>query len=204
MCALYNFTSRIVLLPANDIDTDQIIPARFLKATDKKGMGDHLFADWRYDPAGAPRPDFILNRPEAREAQILLAGDNFGCGSSREHAPWALTGYGFRAVISTSFADIFYNNALKNGLLPVVVDGETHRMLVEWITEAPETEVTLSLAEQKVSLPGGTSFTFPIDPFAKNCLLRGVDELGYLLSFEEQITAYDRNIRHYPARRHAA
>jgi 3-isopropylmalate/(R)-2-methylmalate dehydratase small subunit len=184
-------TSRIVPLPVNDIDTDQIIPARFLKATDKKGMGDHLFADWRYNPDGSPKPDFVLNKPEARGAQVLLAGDNFGCGSSREHAPWALTGFGFRAVISTSFADIFRNNALKNGLLPIVVDPETHRMLFDLVEEVPAVELTVDLASQRLSFSGGSA-TFPIDAFSKTCLLNGVDELGYIMGFEKQITAFEQ------------
>ncbi|MBI4770994.1 MAG: 3-isopropylmalate dehydratase small subunit, partial [Chloroflexi bacterium] len=148
-------TSRALALPANDIDTDQIIPARFLKATDKAGMGDHLFADWRYNPDGSPRPDFVLNKPEAREAQILVAGDNFGCGSSREHAPWALTGWGFRAVISTSFADIFRNNALKNGLLPVEVDPATHADLFDLLEEVPDAQLTVDLAACTLTLPEG-------------------------------------------------
>ncbi len=184
-------TSRLVPLQINDVDTDQIIPARFLKATDKLGMGDHLFADWRYNADGSPQPDFVLNKPEHRGAQILLAGDNFGCGSSREHAPWALIGFGFRAVISTSFADIFRNNALKNGLLPIVVTSETHRELFELLEEAPRAEVTIDLASQTVTLPGGKAVSFPIDGFSKSCLLNGVDELGYLLSFEEKIAAYE-------------
>ena len=137
MAQFTKLTSRIVSLPVNDIDTDQIIPARFLKATDKKGMGDNLFADWRYNADGSPKADFVLNKPESAGCQILLAGDNFGCGSSREHAPWALTGFGFRAVISTSFADIFRSNALKNGLLPIIVDEKTHQMLFDLAEEAP-------------------------------------------------------------------
>jgi 3-isopropylmalate/(R)-2-methylmalate dehydratase small subunit len=186
-------TSRVIPFPVANIDTDQIIPARFLKATDKAGMGDHLFADWRYDAGGAPRPDFVLNRPEFAGAQILLAGDNFGCGSSREHAPWALTAYGFRAVISTSFADIFRNNALKNGLLPVCVDSDTHRTLFDMVEESPALAVTIDLQSQRLSLPGGVEASFPIDNFSKTCLLKGVDELGYLLGFVEQIAAYERN-----------
>src|SRR3970040_1341830 len=158
-------TSRLVPLPMNDVDTDQIIPARFLKATDKLGMGDHLFADWRYDADGSPKPDFVLNKPEHRGAQILLAGDNFGCGSSREHAPWALIGFGFRAVISTSFADIFRNNALKNGLLPIVVDEVMHHTLFEMLEEIPNAELTIDLASQTVALPTGQSVTFPMDGF---------------------------------------
>jgi len=183
-------TSRLVPLPVDNIDTDQIIPARYLKATDKNGMGEALFADWRYHPDGSPRPEFVLNDARYRGAQILLAGDNFGCGSSREHAPWALTGYGFRAVVSTSFADIFRNNALKNGLLPVIVDAQTHASLFALVAETPTAEVTIDLASRTLSYPGG-SVTFPIDPFNKTCLLNGVDELGYLLGFEKEIAAYE-------------
>jgi len=191
MAQFTTLTSRVVPLPVNDIDTDQIIPARFLKATDKSGMGDHLFADWRYNANGSPQSDFVLNKPEHRGAQILLAGDNFGCGSSREHAPWALAGFGFRAVISTSFADIFRNNALKNGLLPIVVDAETHRMLFEVLEEIPHAQVMVDLAAQTVTLPTGQAVPFPIDGFSKTCLLKGTDELGYLLSFEKRIAAYE-------------
>jgi 3-isopropylmalate/(R)-2-methylmalate dehydratase small subunit len=191
MAQFTTLTSRILPLPVNDIDTDQIIPARFLKATDKNGMGDNLFADWRYNADGSLKPDFALNKPEYKGAQILLAGDNFGCGSSREHAPWALTGFGFRAVISTSFADIFSNNALKNGLLPVVVDAQTHQELLDLTEEAARAEVAVDLASQTVTLPGGKTVSFPIDSFSKTCLLNGVDELGYLLSFEEKIAAYE-------------
>jgi len=191
MAQFTSLTSRAVLLPVNDIDTDQIIPARFLKATDKSSMGANLFADWRYNNDGSPKPEFILNKPESAGAQILLAGDNFGCGSSREHAPWALTGYGFRAVISTSFADIFRNNALKNGLLPIIVDEKTHQMLFELAEEAPRAELTIDLASQTLSHPGGST-TFPIDPFNKACLLNGVDELGYILGFEKEIAAFEK------------
>jgi len=187
-----SLTSRIVPLPVNDIDTDQIIPARFLKVTDKAGLGTNLFADWRYNSDGSPKPEFILNQPAQAGAAVLLAGDNFGCGSSREHAPWALTAYGFRAIISTSFADIFRNNALKNGLLPVIVDQQTHKMLFDMLEELPRAEVTIDLATQTVSLPTGHRVNFPIDPFSKNCLLRGVDELGYMMGFEQQIVAYER------------
>lgn len=190
MAQFTTLTSRFVAIPACDIDTDQIIPARFLKATDKNGMGDSLFADWRYHADGTPKPDFILNNPAAADSQILLAGDNFGCGSSREHAPWALTGYGFRAVISTSFADIFRNNALKNGLLPIVVDEETHNRLLQLADGSPRPELTVDLATQTLSYPGG-SVTFPIDPFSKACLLNGVDELGYIMTFEEEIAAFE-------------
>jgi len=191
MAQFTKLTSRAVLLPVNDIDTDQIIPARFLKATDKSSMGDNLFADWRYNDDGSPKPEFILNKPESAGAQILLAGDNFGCGSSREHAPWALTGYGFRAVISTSFADIFRNNALKNGLLPIIVDEKTHQMLFELAEEAPRAELTVDLASQTLAHPGGST-TFPIDSFNKACLLNGVDELGYILEFEKEIAAFEK------------
>ncbi len=191
MAQFTTLTSRVVLLPINDVDTDQIIPARFLKATDKLGMGDHLFADWRYNPDGSPKPEFVLNKPEVRGAQILLAGDNFGCGSSREHAPWALTGFGFRAVIATSFADIFRNNALKNGLLPIVVDAETHRTLLDVLEEVSNAELTVDLASQTVTLPTGQTVAFPMDGFSKTCLLKGTDELGYLLGFEAQIAAYE-------------
>ena len=187
-------TSRVVVLPINDIDTDQIIPARFLKTTDKNGLGAALFADWRYTPDGQPRPDFALNRPEAQGAQILLAGDNFGCGSSREHAPWALVSFGFRAVLATSFADIFRNNALKNGLLPVTLDVATHRQLLEILEEIPQAEVTIDLSSQTVTLPTGRQVVFPVDAFARNCLLRGIDELGYLLGFEPQIAAYEARL----------
>jgi 3-isopropylmalate/(R)-2-methylmalate dehydratase small subunit len=190
MAQFTTLTSRFVAIPACDIDTDQIIPARFLKATDKNGMGDSLFADWRYHADGSPKPEFILNNPEAADCQILLTGGNFGCGSSREHAPWALTGYGFRAVISTSFADIFRNNALKNGLLPIVVDEETHNHLLQLVDESPRPELSVDLATQTLSYPGG-SVTFPIDPFNKACLLNGVDELGYIMGFEKEIAAFE-------------
>ncbi len=186
-------TSRLAVLPLDNIDTDQIIPARFLKTTDKAGLGDNLFADWRYDPDGRPKPDFVLNRPEAQGCQALLVGDNFGCGSSREHAPWALLGFGFRAVISTSFADIFRNNALKNGLLPVAVDAAVHRHLLALTAADPAAQVTVDLATRTLTLPDGTTTTFPIDPFAQTCLLQGVDELGYLLQHEGQIAAYEQS-----------
>ncbi len=191
MAQFTTLTSRVAPLPINDVDTDQIIPARFLKTTDKAGLGASLFADWRYQADGSPKPDFVLNQPEYQGAQVLLMGDNFGCGSSREHAPWALVGYGFRAVISTSFADIFRSNALKNGLLPVVVDAHTHRALFEMLEEIPGAQVTVDLAAQTLTLPTGQSVPFPIDGFSKACLLKGTDELGYLLGFDAQITAYE-------------
>lgn len=185
------FNGTCVALPIENIDTDQIIPARFLKATDKQGMGDALFADWRYTPDGAPNADFPLNRPEAQNATILIGGHNFGCGSSREHAPWALQGYGFKAVISTYFADIFRNNALKVGLLPIVVDDETHHQLLSMVEEDPATPVTIDLAAQQVRLPDGQAIDFPIDGFAKYCLLNGVDQLGFLQSQEDAILSYE-------------
>lgn len=179
--------SRTVVLPIENVDTDQIIPARFLKVTTKTGLGDRLFSDWRYELSGQPKPDFVLNRPESRGAQVLVAGDNFGCGSSREHAPWALYDYGFRAVVSTSIADIFRNNALKNGLLPIVVEKAVHEKLVA----TPDSEVTVDLEAQTVRLADGTTARFPIDPFARYCLLNGVDELAFLLSQEAAIAAYE-------------
>src|SRR5690606_1591040 len=174
------FTGKAVALPINDIDTDQIIPARYLKVTDKAGLGQALFSDWRYEADGTPKPDFVLNKPEHQGATVLIGGHNFGCGSSREHAPWALMGAGFKAVISTYFADIFRNNALKNGLLPVEVDAETHQQLISLAEEDPQTEITVSLQDQLVVLPDGRKVTFPIDAFSKYCLLNGVDQMGYL------------------------
>ena len=181
------FTSKTVVLPSENVDTDQIIPARFLKVTSKIGIGKHLFADWRYDAAGTPRPDFILNRPEAAGAAVLVAGDNFGCGSSREHAPWALYDYGFRAIVSSSIADIFRSNSLKNGLLPLVVDPAIHAKLLA----NPGQNVTVSLENQTLTLADGTSTKFPIDPFARYCLMNGVDELGFLLTQDAAITAFE-------------
>ena len=182
-----SFESRLVTLPIDNIDTDQIIPARFLKTISKEGLGDQLFYDWRYDAEGRPKTDFILNTPEAKAAQILLAGDNFGCGSSREHAPWALTQYGFRAVISTSFADIFKQNSLKNSLLPIVVPRDVHTQLFE----RPTVTVRVDLASQTLTLPDGRAVEFPVDAFAKHCLLEGIDELGYILQQESAIAAFE-------------
>lgn len=187
------FSSRVVPLLKNDIDTDQIIPARFLKGTDKSGLGEQLFADWRYHPDGSPRREFVLNKPENRDAQILLVGDNFGCGSSREHAPWALTAHGFKAVISTSFADIFSSNSLKNGLLPIVVETEVHNRFVDQINRGFQLTIAVDLEAQTIVLPDGSNISFPIDGFSKACLLNGVDELGYLLSVEQQITAFEQS-----------
>lgn len=191
MAQFITLTSRLVPLAIDNVDTDQIIPARFLKATDKQGMGDALFSDWRYNPDGSPRPEFVLNDPKYQGAQILLAGDNFGCGSSREHAPWALTGYGFRAVVSTSFADIFHSNALKNGLLPIRVDAETLASMFDLVEEAPDAEISINLEAQTVTLPGGWLVPFSVDPFSKSCLLKGVDLLGYIMSFKTEFEAYE-------------
>jgi 3-isopropylmalate/(R)-2-methylmalate dehydratase small subunit len=179
--------SRTAVLPASNIDTDQIIPARFLTTTTRLGLGQQLFSDWRYGPDGSPKADFVLNRPEAAGCQVLVAGRNFGCGSSREHAPWALLDYGFRAVISTEIADIFRNNSLMNGLLPIVVDESTSH----WLIENPGSEVTIDLDTATLQLANGRSVTFPIDPFARFCLLNGVDELGFLLQQQERIAAYE-------------
>jgi len=182
--------SRTVVMPSSNIDTDQIIPARFLTTTTREGLGAALFADWRYDAAGKPKADFLLNRPEARGCQILVAGRNIGCGSSREHAPWALLDYGFRAVISTEIADIFRSNSLKNGLLPVVVDEATHG----WLVANPGAEVEIDLPGTMLRLPEGRTAGFPIEAFARYCLMNGVDELGYLLSQADAITAYERRV----------
>jgi 3-isopropylmalate/(R)-2-methylmalate dehydratase small subunit len=180
-------SSRTVVLPASNIDTDQIIPARFLTTTTRAGLGKQLFADWRYAPDGSPKQDFVLNQPQAAGCQVLVAGRNLGCGSSREHAPWALLDYGFRAVISTEIADIFRNNSLKNGLLPIVVDAQTSR----WLIDNPGSEITIDLASTTLRLPGGIAVNFPIDPFARYCLLNGVDELGFLLQQQDRIAAYE-------------
>ena len=180
--------SRTVVMPSTNIDTDQIIPARFLTTTTREGLGAALFADWRYDSSGAPRADFVLNRPESRGCAILVAGRNIGCGSSREHAPWALLDFGFRAVVSTEIADIFRNNSLKNGLLPVVVDEATH----EWLLAHPGVELTIDLPSTTLRLPDGREVEFPVEAFARYCLMNGVDELGYLLGQTAAIEAYER------------
>jgi 3-isopropylmalate/(R)-2-methylmalate dehydratase small subunit len=182
--------ARTAVLPATNIDTDQIIPARFLTTTTREGLGRNLFADWRYDAQGAPRPDFVLNRPEAQGCRVLVAGRNLGCGSSREHAPWALLDYGFRAVISTEIADIFRSNSLKNGLLPVVVDEPTNR----WLIEHPGAEVTIDLDSATLTLPTGDRVRFPIEAFSRYCLLNGIDELGFLLGRMGEIEAYERRV----------
>jgi len=179
--------STTVVMPSTNIDTDQIIPARFLTVTTKLGLGKSLFADWRYTSDGSPNPDFVLNQAAAAGSHILVAGHNFGCGSSREHAPWALVDYGFRAVISTAIADIFASNALKNGLLPIVVDPATHG----WLLAHPGAAVTVDLAARRLELPNGTSVSFPIEAFARHCLLNGLDELGYLQSKLDAIAGYE-------------
>ncbi len=184
--------SKVIPLVRNDVDTDQIIPARFLKVTDKVGLGEKLFSDWRYQADGTPKVDFVLNQPQYQGRQILLAGDNFGCGSSREHAPWALVGWGLRAVVALGFADIFQSNALKNGLLPVMPEQGFHARLVELTKTKPELVVTIDLEKQQISLPDGTSSSFPVDGFSKTCLLNDLDELGYLLRFAPQIEAFEK------------
>jgi 3-isopropylmalate/(R)-2-methylmalate dehydratase small subunit len=184
-------TSTCIVLPAENVDTDQIIPARFLKTIGRRGLGEHLFADWRVDEKGVARPEFPLNSPGAGDSAILVAGHNFGCGSSREHAPWALLDYGFRAVISTGFADIFRNNALKTGLLPVALTPSAHAALLEQLAESPRALVRIDLETQTATLPDGTSHAFAVDPFARHCLLNGVDELGFLLGQDTAIAAYE-------------
>ena len=179
--------SRTVVMPSTNIDTDQLVPARFLTTTSKEGLGEALFADWRYDADGKPKADFILNKPEAAGCRVLVAGRNIGCGSSREHAPWALVDYGFQAVVSTEIADIFRNNSLKNGLLPVVVDEDTHA----WLLANPGAEVQIDLDSATLQVPGRAAVRFPIDPFARYCLMNGVDELGFLLSRDAEIKAYE-------------
>ena len=191
------FTSALIPLPAENVDTDQIIPARFLKTTEKSGLADALFNDWRYDADGRPRPDFIINQPAMQGRAVLLAGDNFGAGSSREHAPWALTSWGIRAILSTSFADIFRNNSLKNGLLPVVVDPDTHRALFDLVAADPEAQVTVDLEAQLVHLPDDQDIAFSVDPFARRMLLDGTDEIGWLLARTSAIDAWEST---HPAR----
>jgi 3-isopropylmalate/(R)-2-methylmalate dehydratase small subunit len=187
-----SFTSKVIPLPAENIDTDQIVPARYLKVTDKSGLAEALFRDWRFEEDGSLRePRFVIDRPEMAGRKILLAGDNFGAGSSREHAPWALTAWGIRAILSTSFADIFRNNSLKNGVLPIVVDAATHRRLFELLAADPDAHLTVDLAEQGVLLPDGSTIDFEIDPFAKRMILAGTDELGYLLAKAPEIDAWE-------------
>ena len=192
MAKFTTLTSHAVPLPEENVDTDQIIPARFLKVTDKDGLGDSLFCDWRYLKDGSDNPEFVLNETASQGAQILIAGQNFGGGSSREHAPWALVGWGFRAIISTGFADIFKSNSLKNGLLPVEVTPYVHKALMEAVQLERSTKVTIDLPTQSVTGLDGLEATFPIDEFSKHCLLEGLDQLGYLLSFDDQITSYEQ------------
>ncbi len=187
-----SFTSRVIPLPAENVDTDQIVPARFLKVTDKAGLADALFCDWRYEADGSLRePPFVLDQPDMAGRQILLVGDNFGTGSSREHAPWALVAWGIRAILSTSFADIFRSNALKNGLLPIAVEAERHRQLFALVASEPGLELTVDLESQVVHLPGDEDLPFDVDPFAKLMLLSGTDELGYLLGKQSDIAAWE-------------
>ena len=188
MDPILKLKSRTVVMPSTNIDTDQIIPARFLTTTTREGLGQSLFADWRYDTAGRPVAEFVLNKPESRGCAILVAGRNIGCGSSREHAPWAMVDYGFRAVISTEIADIFRNNSLKNGLLPVIVDEATHA----WLLANPGVEVSIDLETRTLELPTGLTVEFPLENFARYCLMNGVDELGFLLARDEQIEAYEK------------
>lgn len=192
MAKFTTLESRLMPMPVDNIDTDQIIPARFLKTISKEGLDKQLFNDWRYEANGDPKPDFILNEPAWQGVAILLAGDNFGCGSSREHAPWALTQWGFRAIVSTSFADIFKGNALKNGLLPIVVSREVHARLFDLVAKSPQATVKIDLATQTMTLPDGTKVEFPVDGFSKHCLLEGVDELGYILNQAPAIESYEK------------
>jgi 3-isopropylmalate/(R)-2-methylmalate dehydratase small subunit len=192
MAKFTTLTSHAVPLPAENVDTDQIIPARFLKVTDKNGLGDSLFCDWRYLKDGSDNPAFVLNEAASQGAQILIAGNNFGSGSSREHAPWALVGWGFRAIISTGFADIFKSNSLKNGLLPVEVTADVYQALMEAVQSDRSTKIAIDLATQSVTGPDGLEATFPIDAFSKHCLLEGIDQLEYLLSFDGQISSYEQ------------
>lgn len=191
MEAFKKMTEKFVAIPTNDIDTDQIIPAQYLKVTSRDGLLPGLFQSWRYLADGSLNPEFPMNKPEHEGATILLAGDNFGCGSSREHAPWALMAGGFKAIVSTSFADIFRNNALQNGLLPVIVDEETHKQLFSIIEEDPSTELTINLEDQTLELPDGRKVEFPIDGFSKKCMIQGVDQLGYLLSLDDKISEFE-------------
>jgi 3-isopropylmalate/(R)-2-methylmalate dehydratase small subunit len=192
MEAFRSFASKVVPLPAENVDTDQIVPARYLKVTDKLGLAEALFRDWRFEEDGSKKePRFVIDRPEMEGRRILLAGDNFGCGSSREHAPWALRSWGIQAIFSTSFADIFQNNALKNGVLPITVDPETHGRLFDLLEQDPDAELRIDLAEQGVLLPDGTTIDFDVDPFAKMMLLAGTDEIGYVLAKDAEIAAWE-------------
>jgi len=194
MRALSTLTSRTLVLPHDDIDTDQIIPARFLTTTTRDGLGKHLFHDWRFSSDGSPNPQFVMNQAAFSDHRILVAGNNFGCGSSREHAPWALLDFGIQAVISTEIADIFRSNALKNGLLPIVVDKATH----DWLIEYPGADITIDVASSSVTLPNGHTAEYSIDDFARYCLLEGVDQLGFIRQHEEAITHFEENRRWTP------
>jgi 3-isopropylmalate/(R)-2-methylmalate dehydratase small subunit len=186
------FTSRVVPLGAENVDTDQVVPARYLKVTDKAGLADALFRDWRFNEDGTLRePRFVLDQPGMAGRAILLVGDNFGAGSSREHAPWALAAWGIRTIISTSFADIFRNNALKNRVLPVAVDAATHARLFELVANDPDAQLTVDLSEEGILLPDGTTIDFTIDPFAKRMLLAGTDEIGYVMAKLPAIRAWE-------------
>lgn len=193
MKPLRTVSAPAIAIDMPNVDTDQIIPARFLKVTDKDGLGASLFCDWRYLPDGSDKPDFVLNQPESQGASVLLAGDNFGCGSSREHAPWALVGWGLRAIITTSFADIFKSNSLKNGLLPIEVSKDVHKKLMATVNADRAARVKIDLESQTLTLPDGEQVSFPVDGFAKHCLLNGIDQLGYILGFEEQIAKYEQS-----------
>lgn len=188
MDKLTHINSTTVVLPQTDIDTDQIIPARFLTTTTKEGLGEAIFAEWRYDDGGNPLPDFPLNQPAAKAAEVLVAGNNFGCGSSREHAPWGLVDFGFKAVISTKFADIFKNNSLKNSLLPIILDEEPH----QWLLAHSGAEVSIDVAAASITLPDREPLAFPLDGFARHCLLEGIDQLGFLLGKDAEITRFEQ------------
>jgi 3-isopropylmalate/(R)-2-methylmalate dehydratase small subunit len=185
---IIRFASKTVVIASDDIDTDQIIPARYLTTTTKAGLGANLFADWRYDADGRARPDFVLNTPAAAGAEILVGGNNFGCGSSREHAPWALVDFGFKAVVSTEIADIFRSNALKNGLIPIIVDHEMH----EWLLAHPGVEVSVDLESRSIELPDGRRIEFPIDAFSRYCLMNGIDQLGFLMENAAAIERFEQ------------
>src|SRR4051812_40402354 len=192
------FSSKVIPLPAENVDTDQVVPARSLKVTDKEGLADALFRDWRFEEDGSLKdPPFILDRPMAAGRKVLLVGDNFGTGSSREHAPWALRAWGVRTILSTSFADIFRSNSLKNGVLPIVVDRDTHRRLFELLDADPDAELRIDLAEQGILLPDGTTIDFDVDPFSKMMLMAGTDEIGYVLGKDDAIEAWEAR---HPAR----
>lgn len=189
MLPIRSISSRTAVLPVSDIDTDQIIPARFLTTTSREGLGEHLFADWRYRPDGSENPDFVLNQPSSTDCRILVAGRNFGCGSSREHAPWALRDYGIDVVISSEFADIFRSNSLKNGLLPLLVSQD----LLDELLDKPGVELTVDIASSSMTLPDGRVINYPIDGFARHCLLEGIDQLGFLQQHEKAITDFEEN-----------